>query len=317
MSPEPKGNQKKIIDGTEGIYLVDAGAGTGKTFTVSRRYARLLKKGAKPEDIFLATFTENAAENMREEIINYCNYELSELRDAPISTFHGFCHQLLLKEGFEAPAFLGLNEVITANTRTISNKVQENREFSSFYDSFQEDHPEYGKFFRVVYKNSNLLRLIKSLAVKGIFPKESGWYRDGDKLLLGDYDEYLDKLERINAPVPGKRVRKQSKLLGRLNGMKNRTFDSRDITCKDDVKNGKQVEKGIMEKAFHRDRSELTEFIHDLYLGYIDYALGRNYLNFSFQLMFAYVLLMENHRLRESTQFDHVMIDEFQDTNEI
>lgn len=317
MSPKPKGNQKKLISGTEGIYLVDAGAGTGKTFTVSRRYARLLEEGAKPEDIFLATFTENAAENMREEIINHCNYDLAELRDAPISTFHGFCQQLLLRDGFEAPAALGLEEVITANTGTISNEVQENREFTNFYDSFQENHPEHEKFYRIVYENSNLLKLIKSLAVKGVFPRVSGWYRDGDELLAGNYDEYLEKLERVNAPVPGKRGKKQSELLSRLTGMKNRTFDSGEVTNKQEVKAGKKVEPGIMKEAFNQDRRDLFGFIHDLYLEYINYALGRNYLNFSFQLMFAYVLLMENDRLRESTQFDYVMIDEFQDTNEI
>ncbi|MBS3736482.1 MAG: UvrD-helicase domain-containing protein [Candidatus Bipolaricaulota bacterium] len=317
MSPEPKGNQKKIIDGTEGIYLVDAGAGTGKTFTVSRRYARLLDKGAKPEEIFLATFTENAAENMKEEIINYCNYDLSELREAPISTFHGFCHQLLLREGFKAPGYLGLDDVITVNTRTISNQVQENREFSNFYDSFQENHPEYGNYFRIVYERSNLLELIKSLAVKGVFPMESGWHRDGDKLLLGNFSEYLEKLERVNTPLPGKRGKKQSELLNRLTGMKNMTFNSEEVTGKGDVKSGKQVDPGTMKEAFNEDRGELVEFIHDIYFEYINYALGRNYLNFSFQLMFAFVLLMENDRLRDSTQFDYVMIDEFQDTNEI
>ena len=317
MSPEPKGNQLKLIENTEGIYLVDAGAGTGKTFTVSRRYAKLLEKGAKPEEIFLATFTENAAENMREEIINYCDYKLSELRDAPISTFHGFCQQLLLREGFEAPDYLGLDEVITENTRTLSNKVQEIGEFTDFYDGFQESHPEYDRFYRVIYDSSDLLNLIKSLAVKGIFPRERGWYRDGESHLSGDYDEYMEKLREVNAPLPGKRGEKQSQLLNRLNGLKNRTLDSNEIRTKQDIQTGKQVDPGVMKEAFRGDRGDLFEFVHDLYYEYLRYALGRNYLNFSFQLMFAYVLLMENDRLRDSLRFNYVMIDEFQDTNEI
>ncbi|MFB6291115.1 MAG: UvrD-helicase domain-containing protein [Candidatus Bipolaricaulia bacterium] len=317
MSPEPKGNQKKIIENTEGIYLVDAGAGTGKTFTVSRRYAKLLEKGVKPEEIFLATFTENAAENMREEIINYCDWNLSELREAPISTFHGFCQQLLLREGFNAPAVIGLDEAITGNTRTISNRVQEMREFSSFYDSFRNEHPEYSDFYRVVYENSQLLELIKSLAVKGIFPSSSGWYREGQELLSGNYEKYVDELNQINAPVPGERGDKQSELLNRLSGMKNRTFQSDDVGGRSDIKSGKQVDPEVMKEAFHKSRDELFKFIHDLYIEYIEYALGKNYLNFSFQLMFAYLLLMEEDQLRNSIQFDHVMIDEFQDTNEI
>ena len=317
MSPEPKGNQKKLIEETEGFYLVDAGAGTGKTFTVSRRYARLLDKGTKPEKIFLATFTENAAENMKEEIINYCDYDLSELREAPISTFHGFCQKILLREGFDVPTYLGLNDVITANTRTLANQVQENREFTNFYDNFREAHPEYVDFYRTIYDSSDLLELITSLAVKGVFPKRSGWYREGGELLAGNYEEYVEKLEKVNAPVPGKRGDKQSRLLKRLSGMKNRTFNSDEIRRRSDIKQGKQVDSEVMREYFHSDRARLFDFVHDIYYDYIKYALGRNYLNFSFQLMFAYVLLMEDDALRDSIQFDYVMIDEFQDTNEI
>ena len=39
--PEPNARQQQLIDGTEGIYLVDAGAGTGKTLAVTRRYAKI------------------------------------------------------------------------------------------------------------------------------------------------------------------------------------------------------------------------------------------------------------------------------------
>lgn len=317
MSPEPKGNQKKLIQNTEGIYLVDAGAGTGKTFTVSRRYAELLDQYAEPDDIFLATFTENGAENMREEIINHCNYNLGELRDAPISTFHGFCQSLLIREGFTAPELLGIGERITESTRTLANEVQEISEFSNFYGGFRESHPEYVDYYRVVHEDSNLLDLIKSLGAKGIFPEERGWYRNGKDQLLGNYEKYREKLEGLNTPLPGKSGKKQSKLLGRLNGMRNKTFPEPGVSQKNDIKDGKKVATRIMLEAFRQDREDLFGFVHDLYFEYISYALGRNYLNFSFQLMFAFVLLMEDDELRVSRQFEYVMIDEFQDTNEI
>ena len=317
MSPEPKGNQKKLIGKKEGLYLVDAGAGTGKTFTVSRRYAELLDNGVNPNEIFLATFTENAAENMREEIINYCDHDLSELRDAPIATFHGFCQQLLLKDGFAAPAFLGLEDHLTENTRTVANEVQEKERFSGFYGMFRDEHREYEDFARIVYDEHNLLDLIKSLAAKGIFPEKDGWYRDGRSKLLGDYEKYIEALRAVNKPLSGKNGKKQSRLLGFLNGMREKTFDSAEISSKYDIKDGKRVDPEVMERAFREDRDGLIDFIHDIYFGYLDYALGQNFLNFSFQLMFAFVLLMENHELREANQFEYVMIDEFQDTNEI
>lgn len=317
MSPTPKGNQKELIRNTEGIYLVDAGAGTGKTFTVSRRYAELLDRGADPDDIFLATFTENGAENMKEEIISHCDYDLGELRDAPISTFHGFCQGLLVQEGFAAPELLGIDERITESTGTLANEVQETSEFSNFYQRFRESHPEYEDFYRAVYDESALLNLLKSLGAKGIFPQEDGWYRNGKDQLTGDVGEYREKLVNVNAPLQGKSGKKQSKLLGQLNGMKKKTFQNPAVNEKSDIMEGKQASNRVMVEAFREDREDLFSFLHDLYFEYIKHALGRNYLNFSFQLMFAFVLLMEEDGLRESRQFDYVMIDEFQDTNEI
>ncbi|MFW6421578.1 MAG: UvrD-helicase domain-containing protein [Candidatus Bipolaricaulota bacterium] len=317
MNKRPRGNQVELIKNTEGLYLVDAGAGTGKTFSISRRYARLLKNGAKPGEIFLATFTENAADNMRENIIKHCNYDLSELREAPISTFHGFCQRLLLRKGFHAPQKLGIDEGITGNVQTLSNKVQEAREFHDFYDNFREDYPQHGEYYPLVYDDTNLLGLINSLAAKGIFPKREGWYRNSRNQLHGNFEKFLERSKEINSPLPGKRRKKQSRLLKKLNDMKNREFRKGEVSNKSQIKTGKQVDPAIMEEAFHEKREPLIQFVHDLYFEYIKHLLGRNYLNFSFQLMFAFVLLMEDHRLRSSQQFNYVMIDEFQDTNEI
>ena len=38
---DPNDDQQQLIDSTDGIYLVNAGAGTGKTFTITHRYAEI------------------------------------------------------------------------------------------------------------------------------------------------------------------------------------------------------------------------------------------------------------------------------------
>ncbi len=315
MSEEPVGGQARLIDSTEGIYLVDAGAGTGKTFTITRRYANLLDSGAEPGDIFLATFTENAADNMKEEIINHCDYDVSELRDTPISTFHGFCQRLIISDGFDVPLRLGIDERITGETKTLSNQVREENEFRAFYDRFVQDHPEYGSFYPLVYDETDLLELIKSLGAKGIFPTSDGWYGSGGDLLRGDFHRFMELAEEVNEPLEGKRGPKNSRLLNRMN-FRNKTF-LQDVRKRGEIQSGKGVDPAVIEGAFYEDRDELTRFVHDLYLGYIEYALGKNYINFSLQLTFAYALLMEDHDLRKENQFDYVMVDEFQDTNEL
>ena len=65
---EPKGNQKKLMEEFEGIHVVDAGPGTGKTTTVVGRYVSMLKKGIPAKSILMLTFTDNAAMEMKKRI---------------------------------------------------------------------------------------------------------------------------------------------------------------------------------------------------------------------------------------------------------
>lgn len=58
--------QLKVVKEAEGPCLVLAGAGTGKTKVLVHRLAYILEKGIKPYNIFLATFTNKAAELMRQ-----------------------------------------------------------------------------------------------------------------------------------------------------------------------------------------------------------------------------------------------------------
>ncbi|MFP4655474.1 MAG: UvrD-helicase domain-containing protein, partial [Methanohalobium sp.] len=315
----PNTRQKELIENVEGIYLADAGPGTGKTHTISLRYAYILEnRDVDPDDILLITFTNNAAENMKERIINNCEYDKFALREAPISTFHSLCNRILNRYGFEAPKIIGINDRITPSIRIIDNEILEKQEFHRYLQQFISSHPEYNDFYRILYNHDEPLNLIKSLASKGIFPTRNGWFRNSEKYLDGDYDEFKRIFDRVNQPIPGSRGPKQSELRGRLNDYKYKCFppdapDADEIRIKDEP----QVPEEFAETAFYENREELKNFIHDLYFEYIEYSLGRNYLNFSFMMMLAYSLLYENHKLREQLRFEYVMIDEFQDTNEI
>ena len=44
MSREPNPAQKAISESLEGFYVVDAGPGTGKTFTIVNRYVNIISK---------------------------------------------------------------------------------------------------------------------------------------------------------------------------------------------------------------------------------------------------------------------------------
>ncbi len=77
--------------------LVVAGAGTGKTLVLTRRIARLISEGhARPEEILAVTYTENAAQELRERVARIAGKHAERLR---ATTFHGYCYGLLHRHG--------------------------------------------------------------------------------------------------------------------------------------------------------------------------------------------------------------------------
>jgi len=315
--PEPNDAQRALIEGVEGIHLVDAGAGTGKTFALTRRYANIVDGAdVEPDDVLAVTFTRNAAAEMKERVVARSSYGLAELRDAPIQTFHSRCYDLLLEHGFDAPTSLGIDDRITEATRLLEDDLVEGEEFRSFFDRFSDDNPGYAAFYRIIDSPHALLGLIRELAAKGVFPTADGWYRDGVHHLDGDAEAFRTLFDQENQPRND--GNKQSSLRSMLAG-----FGRDDCYLPDapDVwelrGEGKAVPEEVAAMAFEEDREALTRFVHDVYHGYLEYALSRNYLTFGMLQCYAYVLLCEDHALREAQAFDHVMVDEFQDTSEV
>lgn len=315
ISPNP--NQKHLIQSTEGVYLVDAGAGTGKTYTVTRRYANILdKEGVTPDDILLITFTNNAADEMRSRIVHHSNAEPGELNDAPIQTFHSLCHDLLEEYGFRAPTHLGIDERITATTDIIEDNVIEKDYFRDYIGRFRDEHPKYQPYFQALWDPTELLELINKLAAKGIFPTRNGWYRNSERHLDGDYSEFKQQFDEYNQPRNN--GRRQSNLRKKLNNYGKDKCYRKEAPRKPEIRgDGKQAPDSLARRVFEDDRTELKQFIHDVYLGYLEYSLRRNYLNYGFLQGLAFVLLYEDHGLRRELVFSYVMIDEFQDSSEI
>nr|WP_321268376.1 ATP-dependent helicase [uncultured Sulfurimonas sp.] len=75
--------------------LIIASAGTGKTSTIVGRIAHLLKKGVKPQEILLLTFTNKAAAEMVERVADFFGKEVATKIDA--GTFHAVSYRWLKK----------------------------------------------------------------------------------------------------------------------------------------------------------------------------------------------------------------------------
>ena len=85
--------QHEAVVTTEGPCLVIAGAGSGKTKVLTHKIAYLIQeKGAKPWDILAITFTNKAANEMKERIANIIG---EAAKDLWMGTFHSICVRIL------------------------------------------------------------------------------------------------------------------------------------------------------------------------------------------------------------------------------
>lgn len=92
--------QQRAVKATTGPVLILAGAGSGKTRTLIHRIAYLIaQEGVKPWNILAVTFTNKAAGNMQERMVNLLGKDQASSDNMPLmGTFHSICSRLLRKE---------------------------------------------------------------------------------------------------------------------------------------------------------------------------------------------------------------------------
>ncbi len=95
MEPNLNAAQREAVTATEGFIRVIAGAGSGKTRALTHRFAYLVNElGILPGNILCVTFTNKAANEMRQRIHNLTG----DNDTGYINTFHGFCVSVLQED---------------------------------------------------------------------------------------------------------------------------------------------------------------------------------------------------------------------------
>jgi len=97
LNPE----QRRAVETTEGPLLIQAGAGSGKTKTLTHRIAYLIATNkATPFNILAVTFTNKAAKEMRQRVAVLLGEKADNRGFMPfMGTFHGICVRLLRQDG--------------------------------------------------------------------------------------------------------------------------------------------------------------------------------------------------------------------------
>lgn len=113
--------QKEAVRKTEGALLILAGAGAGKTKTVTHRILHLIKEGKNPESILAITFTNKAAKEMKERVMALLLKEQGDLSGGVpfISTFHSLGVRILREHG----KILGLPKMFSIYDRQDSKQA--------------------------------------------------------------------------------------------------------------------------------------------------------------------------------------------------
>ena len=97
---ELSGIQKEIVNSDAKNIIVDAGAGAGKTRTLTERVRHILEQGVSPEGVVVITFTNEAADELKSRLTGIKN-----VSKCFIGTIHSYANKLLKKAGYNFEIF--------------------------------------------------------------------------------------------------------------------------------------------------------------------------------------------------------------------
>ena len=314
MSDELNEAQKEISETLDGMVLVDAGPGTGKTHTIVSRYINLIsRQDVDPRDVLLLTFTNNAAGELEERIKGKLAGmpELTEkAKSVQAKTFDSFCLSVIMDSPEDAGFLFGIDERLTRGASISTNETLNREHFSAFLDRFLHDRrQDYGDWATIASQcPDDLLNLINNLMSRGIFAVRNGWFgMDADRYLMGDTEATLQRMQERN--VRGKKGG-ASKLTAAFKGL-----DSNNTNHLPEIIENTVDPERLADAATDRSRLDMLKLVHDVFREYVRTCIIEDRLTFGINAMLAFALLYSDRGVRERNSFKYVMIDEFQDTN--
>lgn len=175
-------SQLEAVIHTKGPLLVIAGAGSGKTRTLTYRVARLVEEGISPGSILLLTFTRKAAQEMLRRASALLDDRCEKISGG---TFHSFANSILRKYSRLIGLGSGFNIIDRYDSEALIGLLRKEMLNTSLQHSFPRNHT---------------LATIFSKAVNKVLTIED--------VIYNDYPHFTDDLDIIIAINKAYKVRK-------------------------------------------------------------------------------------------------------------
>ena len=287
-------NKKKAVltYQNDGKYLIIAGPGTGKTYTVSKRIKAILsdnEKGTTADRILCLTFSDAAAREMR---LGLEEEHVSDAEGVNIFTFHSFCMNLMEQ----------YPDVFKIENKSLITPIQKQAIVKKCIDELDGTDKEI-KYMRTEdspYANiDDIVKGIEAIKHNRLTPEKIRENINGNiiwKSLLKDYDNKIEDLE--NNPID------------RANYKDDKKYEDAVKKQNDDIE--KLKEKKIAHQnnidKIEQDLLNIYEIYKEKTKYFIDYDDMINLVLEEFE---------KNPKFLQDVadQYDFVMVDEYQDTN--
>ncbi len=331
--------QKKAVDTIDGPLLVVAGPGSGKTEILSLRVAKILKETqVLPSNILCMTFTDAASSNMRDRLSRLIGNEAYRVS---IHTFHSFCINIIQKY----PEYFYKGTQFTPADSLTQVRILEDIFFNLpqgnlFRDSYHEE-----KGFSYL---SDAKKRIEHLKKSGITPSEfrkiiahnKRSVRHAEKIIVPAFEGRLGKdaleltkntvaelfkageLENMEDPFPQENSIFLPILSSYANSLQGALMDA----IADDGKNAvisawktkylKMRDDGTKTLKETLDEEKM-DILADVYEMYRKKMTNKAFFDFDDMILDTIEAIEKHPRLKFELQeqYQYVLVDEFQDTN--
>ena len=317
-----------------------AGPGSGKTTVLVEYFRRLVEAGVDPLRILAITFTEKAAGNMRARLAEQFPDAgmRARLERAWVSTVHGFCMRLLR----ENAVFAGVDPRFTVADERESRRTQEMSIDEAVAEVFAERPAAVRALIRGLSSpdfEDAVLSAYDAMRGAGMRLEEVAARRPPAGVTLQDVEETAralrsdplagwepkHKLQRdlmveeaarvVHARTPAEALRALAAYSGNLNKCKKSTAAFNLAKRLRDLL--KELPYTLITDLYEHERELLLDILRRFDRVYRERKRQAGVADFADLEEFAVRLLEDNPetRARVQAQFDHIVMDEFQDTN--